>query len=318
MNYLRKLPPLTALKTFEAVARNSSVTKAASELLVTPAAVSQQIKILEQFFGRPLFRRLPRGLAPTDEARNFLMHVSRSLEGLLNASLQMRQLDHAGTVRVSVLPSLATRWLAPRLGRFNQRFPNLNLIIVSDMNPVEFSRSDYDLAIRYGSGPYPGLRVDRLMAETLFPVCAPRLLTEAARLKNPSDLAHQCLLHELVAPNHPSCEPWLSWKPWLEIWGLAPEDCPNAIRMSDTAAILGAVEEGCGVAIGRSRLMAGQLESGRLVPLFDERRLSALSYQVLSPPGAADLPSVAAVREWLLDEAERDYASGEELASTED
>jgi LysR family glycine cleavage system transcriptional activator len=313
MNYLRKLPPLTALKTFEAVARNSSVTKAASELLVTPAAVSQQIKILEQFFGRPLFRRLPRGLAPTEEARAFLIHVSRALEGLLNASQQMRQLDHAGTVRISILPSLATRWLAPRLGRFNRRFPNLQLIIVSDINPVDFSRSDYDLAVRYGSGPYPGLRVDRLMSETLFPVCAPRLLADTTRLKAPADLMHHCLLHELVAPNRPSSEPWLTWEPWLDMWGVAADDCPNAIRMSDTAAILGAVEAGCGIAIGRSRLMADQLENGRLVPLFEHRRLSNLSYLILSPPGAADLSSVAAVRDWLLDEAEQDYQCDEDL-----
>src|SRR5579859_7876178 len=309
MNYLRKLPPLKAVKAFEAVARNSSVTKASNELLVTPAAVSQQIKILEQYFGRPLFRRLSQGLVPTEEARNFLAHVSRALEALLTASDQMRRIDHAGTVRISVLPSLATRWLAPRIGQFNRRFPNLELVIVSDINPVAFTRWEYDLAIRYGSGPYPGLRVDVLMNELLFPVCAPRLLREGGGLKKPVDLIGQCLLHEMVAPYHPSVEPWLGWQPWFDQWGIRRDECTNNIRMSDTAAILGAAEEACGVAIGRSRLMAKQLESGKLIAPFEGRHLSNLSYLIVSPPELAELTPVTAVREWLLEEAELDYPS---------
>jgi LysR family glycine cleavage system transcriptional activator len=309
MNYLRELPPLKAIKAFEAVARNSSVTKAASELLVTPAAVSQQVKILEQYFGRPLFRRLAQGLVPTEEARIFLAHVSRALEGLLTASDQMRRVEHAGTVRISVLPSLATRWLAPRIGRFNRRFPNLELIIVSDINPVAFTRRDYDLAIRYGSGPYPGLRVDLLMTELLFPVCAPRLLRESGGLKKPVDLIGQCLLHEMVAPYHPSIEPWLGWQPWLDQWGVRREECVNNIRMTDTAAILGAAEAGCGVAIGRSRLMTKEFDSGKLIAPFEGRHLSNLSYLIVSPPDLADLTPVTAVREWLLEEAEHDYPS---------
>lgn len=308
MNYLRKLPPLKAIKAFEAVARNSSVTKAASELLVTPAAVSQQIKILEQYFGRPLFRRLAQGLVPTEEARHFLSHVSRALESLLTASEHMKRIEHAGTVRISVLPSLANCWLAPRIGQFNRRFPNLELIIVSDIAPVAFGRDGYDLAIRYGSGPYPGLRVDLLMNELLFPVCAPRLLREGG-LKKPVDLISQCLLHEMVAPQYPSIEPWLGWQPWLDQWGIHREECTNNIRMTDTSAILGAVEAGCGIAIGRSRLMTRQLDSGHLIAPFEGRHLSNMSYLIVSPPDLAELTPVTAVREWLLEEAEQDYPS---------
>ena len=309
MNHMRKLPPLTALRVFESVARNSSVTNAAAELLVTPAAVSQQIKILEQYFGRSLFLRLPRGLVPTEEARDFLAHVTRSLDGLLNASDRMRRIDHAGTVRISILPSLATRWLAYRIDKFNRRFPNIHLIIVSDIKAIDFIRSDYDLAVRYGSGDYPGLRVDQLMSEGLLPVCAPRLLRDGTGLKRPSDLGRQCLLHEMIDPSPPSAEPWLNWGPWLEEWGVRTENCTNIIHMTDTAAILGAAEAGCGVAIGRSRLMMRELESGRLVAPFEEQRLSKLSYHLVSPPAVAELKAVAAVREWLLEEAEFDYSS---------
>jgi len=304
MNFLRKLPPLTALKAFEAVARNSSVSKAADELSVTSAAVSQQIKILETYFGRALFRRMARGLAPTEEAREFLIEVSKALDGLVSASERMRKVHHVGSVRISVLPSLATRWLAPRIGRFNFRFPNIRLTIVSEMTPVDFSRSDFDLAIRLGSGTYPGLRVDKLMDETLYPVCAPRLFGETG-LKEPADLVNHCLIHEVVAPSHPSVEPWLNWEPWLGSWGISPESCANRIAMTDSAAILDAVQEGCGIAIGRSGLMGRQFESGELVTLFGASRLSGLSYFVVSPPGLAELATVTAVREWLLDEAEQ-------------
>jgi LysR family glycine cleavage system transcriptional activator len=303
MNYLRKLPPLTSLRVFDAVARHQSVTNAAFELCVTPAAVSQQIKILEQYFGRPLFLRRSRGLTPTEEARAYLVHVSRALDGLVGASEQMRQEHHAGTVTISILPSLATCWLAPRIGRFKRRFPNIRLSIVSDMELVDFQRSDVDMALRYGSGQYHGLQVDRLMTETLFPVCSPRLIGDSGGLHRPADLAQHCLLHEMLSPVHPSVEPWIHWRPWLESWGMTAADCPDRIDMTDTAALLGAAGEGSGVAIGRSRLMAPLIESGRLVPLFDQRRLSRLAYYIVTPPGAAELPRVKAVREWLLDEA---------------
>jgi LysR family glycine cleavage system transcriptional activator len=145
------------------------------------------------------------------------------------------------------------------------------------------------------------------MSELLFPVCAPRLLREGGGLKRPVDLIAQCLLHELVAPYHPSMEPWLTWQPWLDQWGLRMEECTNIIRMTDTASILEAAEAGCGVAIGRSRLMATQLDSGQLIAPFEGRHLSNLSYLIVSPPDVAELSSVTAVREWLLEEAELDY-----------
>jgi LysR family glycine cleavage system transcriptional activator len=307
MNFLRKLPPLTALKAFEAVARNLSVTKASAELCVTPAAISQQIKILEQYFERPLFRRLPTGLIPTDEAKLYLEQVSRALDGLCVASEQLRRVHHTGVVRISVLPSLATRWLAPRLAGFARRFKTIELDIVSDMSTVDLSRSNYDLAVRFGSGNYPGLRVDPLMDENLFPVCSPRLLHEGKGITHPSDLYDHCLINELVKPADPSSEDWLTWQPWLQSWNLASEDFHNKICMTDTAAILSAVETGAGIAIGRSRLLMNQIESGRLVTLFDLRRKSNLAYYVVSHPATANLPRVEAVRDWLLNEGAADW-----------
>jgi LysR family glycine cleavage system transcriptional activator len=304
MNLLQKLPPFKALTAFEAVARHSSVAKAADELCVTPAAVSQQIKSLETYFGRPLFLRLPRGLVPTEEARAFLIDLADSLNGLVGASEMLRQENHSGTVRLSVLPSLATRWLAPRIGRFKRRFPQIELVINSELQLTDFAGSDYDLALRYGSGIYPGLKVESLMGEILLPVCSPRLLSEGGGLRRPADLAAHCLLHETLVPVRPSLDDWIMWDPWLRSWSMSSSDCPNRIHMSDSAAILSAVEEGCGVAIGRSRLMANQLQSGRLVPLFGEQRQSNLGYYLVSRPHSAEFPRVAAVRAWLRDEAD--------------
>lgn len=302
MHFIRKLPPLTAIKAFEAVARHRSVTMAAAELCVTPAAVSQQIKILEQYFDRSLFRRHASGLIPTDEARAYLAHVSRALDGLHVASEHLRKIHHAGVVRISILPSLATRWLAPRLGQFSRRFSNIELDIVSELQPVDLVRSDYDLAVRYGCGNYPGLRVDPLMAETLFPVCSPRLLNEGRGLHAHADLAEHCLLSELVMPAGPASEEWLGWEPWLKAWGLDPASFTHRISMTDTAAILTAVEAGGGVAIGRSQLLEEQIATGRLVTLFDMRRPSSLGYFIVSHGTTGDLPRVSAVRDWLLDE----------------
>lgn len=303
MNLLQKLPPFKALAAFEAVARHNSVAKAADELCVTPAAVSQQIKILERYFDRTLFLRLPRGLVPTEEARAYLIDLARSLNGLVGASEVLRKENHSGTVRLSVLPSLATRWLAPRVGRFNRRFPQIELVINSELQLADFAASDYDLALRYGAGNYPGLKVEPLMDETLFPVCSPRLLSEGNGLRRPADLAAHCLLHETLVPVRPSVDDWIMWDPWLRAWSMSLEECPNHIHMSDSAAILSAVEEGGGIAIGRSRLMASQLQSGRLVPLFDEQRHSNLGYFLVSRPHSVEFPRVAAVRAWLLDEA---------------
>ena len=302
MHFIRKLPPLTAIKAFEAVARHRSVTLAAAELCVTPAAVSQQIKVLEQYFERPLFRRHAAGLVPTDEARSYLVHVSRALDGLHVASEHLRKIHHSGVVRISILPSLASRWLAPRLGQFSRRFRNIELDIVSELQPVDLVRSNYDLAVRYGCGNYPGLRVDHLMTETLFPVCSPRLLNEGRGLHAHADLAGHCLLSELIKPAEPASDEWLGWEPWLKSWGLDSTCFTHRISMSDTAAILTAVEAGGGVAIGRSQLLQEQISTGRLVALFDTRRTSSLGYFIVSHSATGEVPRVSAVRDWLLDE----------------
>lgn len=302
MHFFRKLPPLTAIKAFEAVARHRSVTLASAELCVTPAAVSQQIKILELYFDRPLFRRLSSGLVPTEEARRYLAHVSRALDGLHLASEGLRKVDYSGVVRISILPSLAARWLAPRISRFSQRFKNIELDIVSELQPVDLARSNYDLAVRYGSGSYPGLRADPLMTESLFPVCSPKLLNEGRGIQAPGDLAQYCLVAETVKPMGQISEEWLNWDAWLAGWGLDPAAFTHRLSMSDTAAILSAVEAGGGVAIGRGQLLQEQISTGRVVALFETRRASRLSYFVISHAATAELPRVAAVRDWLLDE----------------
>ncbi len=190
----RRLPPLGALRAFEVAARHESFAKAAAELSVTPAAVSQQVRLLEADLGVSLFRRLPRGLALTPAGRSVLpelgqafAHLARAVEGVRGGSL-------VGPLVVSVIPSFAGRWLVPRLGGFVAAYPEIEITVRSELRNVDFTREDVDLGIRYGKGIYPGLDTRLLLTEEVFPVCAPspagrRAAAAAARRSAPPHAA---------------------------------------------------------------------------------------------------------------------------------
>ena len=290
----RQTPPLTALRAFEAAGRHLSFTKAAHELHVTQAAISHQVKSLEEYLGLKLFRRLNRTLLLTDAGQLYLPPLTDAFEGITRATHRLRQ--HLGRARltVSVLPSFAAGWLVPRLGRFRQRCPDVDLRIDPTNSLTDFRRDGVELGILYGRGNYPGLRTDRLMREEFFPVCSPRLLEGPAPLRDPADLTHHTLLHDDMT---------VDWRTWLLAAGVEGVDAERGITVTDSSMLLRAAIAGQGVALARSVLAADEIASGRLVRPFDVDVPAEYAYYLAYPEESADQSNVAAFREWILEEA---------------
>jgi LysR family transcriptional regulator, glycine cleavage system transcriptional activator len=290
----RRLPPLTGLKAFEAAARHLSFTRAAEELYVTQTAISHQIKALEERLGVQLFRRMPRGLLLTEEAQRYLPAVRDAFDLIAAATDRLVVVSASGTLTVSVLPSFASKWLVPRLGRFRAACPDIDLRISTSSHLVDFSREDVDVGIRMGPGVYPGLRVDRLFGESLVPVCSPELLGGAQPLRRPEDLRHHALLHE---------DDYAGWELWLELAGVEGAPVRRGPIFTDGAMVVQAAADGQGVALARRALAAGDLAAGRLVQPFDVSIPHDLAYYLVCPEASAERPKVRRFRDWLLAEA---------------
>jgi LysR family glycine cleavage system transcriptional activator len=290
----RRLPPLTGLKSFEAAARHLSFTRAAEELHVTQTAISHQIKALEDRLGVQLFRRLPRGLLLTEEAQRYLPAVRDAFDLIAAATDRLVTVSASGTLTVSVLPSFASKWLVPRLGRFRVACPDIDLRISTSSHLVDFSREDVDVGIRMGRGVYPGLRVDWLFGESLVPVCSPELLAGPQPLRRPDDLRHHALLHE---------DDYAGWELWLELAGVESIPVQRGPIFTDGAMVVQAAADGQGVALARRQLAAGDLAAGRLVQPFDVSIPQDLAYYLVCPEAGAERPKVRRFRDWLLGEA---------------
>jgi LysR family glycine cleavage system transcriptional activator len=290
----RRLPPLAALRAFEAAARHLSFTRAARELNVTQTAISHQIRGLEDLLGVKLFRRLARGLVLSEEAQRYLPAVRDAFDRLDAATAELLAGRAGGPLTASVVPSFAARWLVPRLGRFRALHPEIDLRISASLHLADFAREDVDLGIRMGRGHYPGLRVDRLFGEALIPVCSPALLEGSPPLRRPEDLRQHVLLHD---------DDHTGWQLWLELAGVEGVDAGRGPIFTDSGMVVQAAAEGQGVALGRAALAAWDLAAGRLVRPFDVSMPSDLAYYLVCPEATAERPRVAAVRAWLLAEA---------------
>lgn len=295
---LRRLPPLNALRAFEAAARALSFTRAAAELGVTPAAVSHQIKALEAHVGGPLFRRLTRALILTDAGQAALPALRDGFDRLADGVERMRAHEATGELRVSAAPTFAARWLLPRLGRFNAAHPDIDIRIDATAQVVDLSRDGVDLAIRYGPGEYAGMRADRLLADdTVVPVCGPAL---CAALRTPADLAGQTLLHVDWGGQATS---WPDWEMWLKAAGVAGVDATRGPVFGQEDMAMRAAADGQGVALASTMLSAGDLAAGRLVRPFALALPVDFDYFVVAPEATADRPKTRAFRDWLLAEA---------------
>jgi LysR family glycine cleavage system transcriptional activator len=314
-----RLPPLNALKAFEAAARHLSVRKAASELSVTPAAVSHQVKALEDYLGMPLFTRRGRGLELTEAARASLPKLREGFESLAHAVERMRTHAAGDTLLVSAAPSFAARWLMPRLHRFFEAYPEIDVRVsarlrqaarpggrglAAERASVDAWLADSDVAVLYGHGDYPDFQVDRLLQLTVTPICSPRLLTDSAHpLLRPGDLRHQLLLHDDTGELYDGVS---FWEVWLKAAKVENVDAARGPHFSHAVLAFEAAVEGHGVVATMPVLAETDLNAARLVTPFALRVPLASAYYLVCSEEAARRAAVAEFRTWLLAEAARE------------
>ena len=288
-----RLPSLNGLRAFEAAARHLSFTHAAAELNVTQTAISHQIRRLEEELGLRLFIRQNRALALTPQARDYLPGVRAAFNDLKLATDRLLRRDDDQVLTVSTLASLAAKWLLPRLSAFQETHPGIDVRITTSTTLVDFGRGDVDAAIRYGRGHWLGVRSDWLMADELFPVCSPALLTGDKPLRCPQDLANFTLLHSSAGYDD-------DWRLWLTAAGLPaniskqPGLSFDLIFMTVQAAI-----DGIGVALVRTSYVEADIAKGRLLVPFKITLPADAGFYLVSPEARTDPPKLAAFRQWL-------------------
>ncbi len=230
-----RLPALNALRAFEAAGRHLSFTRAADELNVTPGAISQQIRQLEEFAGAPLFRRTGRQVLLTDAGQAALPLLSNAFEMMSEAVHHMKAPARRDRLMISSAPSFAAKWLAHRLDRFQEEHPEAEVWVSADLAITDFNSTDIDLAIRYGKGIYDGLRIEKVLSESVLPVCSPDLMKGSHPLHKPEDLAHHVLLHDEGPETDPSCP---DWKSWLAARGVTSVDTSRGPHFSQSALVV--------------------------------------------------------------------------------
>ncbi len=294
---VRRLPPLNALRAFEAAARHVSFRRAAEELHVTPGAVSQQVKRLEAWLDVQLFRRLHRGIALSQAGRDYLDKVGPLLDELAQVTGELGTSKDTEVLRIAALPAFAEKWLVPRLGRFRSRHQRIEVRISASDRLLEPALDPADIALWYSDGQHPGLRAELLLEEEIFPACSPALLEGSAALAQPGDLARHVLLHD---------EGWRDdWPRWLAAAGVAEIDARRGSSFTLYSMAVQAAIDGLGVVMAHSALVAEDLAVGRLVAPFALRLPAPRAYYVVTAGVAGDRPALGAFRDWLVDEAER-------------
>jgi LysR family glycine cleavage system transcriptional activator len=281
------------VRAFEAAARHGSFKEAARELFVTPGAISQQVKALEEELGTPLFLRLTRQVKLTEAGRLLLPAAQEAFERLSGAIGQLRARETSGPLTVSVVPSFAVKWLVPRLGRFRARHPEIEVRISATRTLVDFARDEVDVGIRHGLGVYPGLRPVWLMSEDFFPVCSPKLPGWPESLRRPADLARHTLIHD---------ETTRDWDLWVRAMDLRGVDTSKGPVFSDAILAIQAALEGQGVALTRGELVEREMESGLLARPFSVTMPAEYACYLVCPEAAFDQPKIRAFREWLIEE----------------
>jgi len=291
-----QLPPLNALRAFEAAARHLSVKNAADELCVTPGAVSQLIKSLELHLGVPLFRRANRGIFLSDAGQAYLPPVRNAFRQISDASRRVAVPVETGILTVSATPFFASAWLVPRLKNFQDAHPGIDLQIVSSTALADFSRDGVDVAIRHGLGSYRGLSSQRVLTVEIVPVAAPALVERLGMPAAPAELKRWPRVNDADRK---------AWHLWFEAQGIEDTGPARGPSFDDSGLLLKAVLMGQGAALLPAALVADDLAEGRLVQLSDVSWLEDFAYYLVCPEGTRDRPKVAAFREWIVSEASR-------------
>lgn len=286
-----RLPPLNALRAFEASARQLSFTRAAEELFVTQAAISHQIKALEDNLGIKLFMRKNRSLLLTEEGQSYYLDIKDVFNALHDATERLLARGEKGAITVSLQPSFAIQWLVPRLNTFNLLHPDIDVRIKAVDQPENSLTEDVDLAIYYGRGRWNGIHAEQLHTEYLIPVCSPLLLTGKKPLKKIEDLANHTLLHDTSRRD---------WKRWFKHVNVSGGNVNHGPIFSHSAMVLQAAIHGQGVALAHSVLATPDIDSGRLVCPFKEVLVSKNSYYIVCREQQLEMGKIAAFREWVL------------------
>ena len=293
-----RLPSLNALRAFEAAARRRSLTEAARELNVTPAAVSHQVKALEADLGVRLLRRVKGEFVLSADAEAALPGLRAGFDRLAEAARRLR--GGAGDfLTISVGPTFAATWLVRRLGDFTERFPGIEVRLQTTDALADFARDGVDVGIRFGRGVHPGCESIRLFDEKIFPVCAPALLARGRPLESPDGLAAHTLLHVDWTPGAADDETF-DWEMWLRAAGAQGVDHTRGPRFSHSSIALQMAVDGRGVALGSDSLARDDLDAGRLVRPFDVALTIDFAYYLVYPRDSADAPGIAAFRDWML------------------
>ena len=293
---VRRLPPLNGLKAFEAAARSESFTRAAEELNVTQGAVSHQVKALEDTLGLKLFHRERQRLILTEAGRDYLTVIRDALDRISVGTERLLQRQESGVLTVSTSPDFAAKWLVNRLSHFAEKFPDVDLRVSATTHYADFARDDVDVAIRHGNGDWPGLDVERLYSERLFPVCSPKLATGRNRITKAGDLLKFPLLRLQDAKN---------WTRLFEAAGVKAAVGPGPV-LNRASMLIDAAIDGQGIALARTALAAWDLINGRLVRPVDISLRVAHTYWIVSPKAVSNIPKIVTFRNWVLAEAADD------------
>jgi LysR family glycine cleavage system transcriptional activator len=292
---MNSLPSLNALRAFAAAGRHLNLTSAAQELFVTPSALSHQIRRLEDLLSIKLFIRTRHGLRLTDAGRLILPGINDAFDQMSKTMALLKPGKDSQTLTISMLSTFAMRWFIPRLSRFQQQYTDIDVRISTSVDLVNFNRDEVDCAIRFGDGHWPRLTATRLFAEQLTPVCSPRLATLEKPLDNPCNLEFHTLLHARLRPD--------DWRIWLSAVGLNDfKTVHEQVYETRNFAIQAAVD-GLGVAVVDPSLVAGEVQSGRLIQPFKQTLTGENAYYLVYPQTRTADPSIIALQNWLLDES---------------
>ena len=291
----RRLPSLTSLRAFEAAGRHLSFTKAAAELTVTQAAISHQVKALEEQLNVSLFVRLPRQLELTAAGESLLPVVHQAFDTIAACVAEVTGTQGHATLTVRLAPSFAAKWLSPRLGAFRTLYPHIELSLTHANGPADFAKQSVDLAVTYGKGDWPGVVTAQVLSLDFFPVCSPHYLHGENVLRAPADLAHCTLLHDATNEN---------WSAWLDLADVSDVDAKRGTVLDDTNVLIRATVDGLGVALVSRIFVEDHLRAGRLVQPFKPVLYDERAYYVVCPPAHCERPEVAAFRDWLIEQSE--------------
>lgn len=293
-----RLPPMKALRAFEAAGRHVSFTRAAEELNVTPGAVSRQIKLLEEFLGVELFERTNRDLRIADASRTYVTALTDVFERIDSATKRLLNARRERSLHIHCTMTFTLRWLVPRLPLFHKLYPTREIRLTTALAPLPvhlLNTGDVDVVILLGQGKWEGLVSHRLAGSELVPVCSPKLMESGPPLREPNDLAQHTLLHSLARPD--------DWRDWLAAAGARGVDAGRGLSFESSSLAYQAAIEGLGVAIGQMALVIDDLEAGRLVPAMDFVFQNGNAYYLTYAEHAANSPQLIEFRDWIMGEA---------------